>query len=517
MELKSGTKLNNRYEILEVLGQGGFACTYKAIDHLVNRYVAIKASESSLSHEAKILKALHNVPHISHIYDTFSENGMHFIVMRLVTGTSLTTYQKENGGTIPIQQLKQMLPSVLITLDQMHDHGIIHRDISPGNFILSEENTLYLIDFGAATGIRESALKNLLTFNHKGFDAPEHLKSDAQGAWTDVYSLCATIVYLLTGEGVALPADRTTFDPVPAMLTRCSLTNGMQNALIKGLSIDPMKRYRTIHDFANDFYGRDLQASSLEKAYSVHYHARTDIGTRPVNQDNFMVDMLFAYAGEDCEIKGYIDCNPDELHAVALADGVASSCHGELASKAAIQAVSHFMEAFRYSDELPQNLLEAFLDQVNEKILFLSTKLGKTASTLTVFLWKNDQFYLANIGDSPIYRLSHGKLTCLSTAHTVANVKIAKGEPVTAKDLHTLTSYLGKSNIAGSQMASLRTGTIEKGDIFLICSDGISEVLTDDEKKKYMKKDGDKTIRTIFQHAFKRPGVDNCTAIILKY
>ncbi len=517
MELKNGTRLKNRYEIIGVLGQGGFACTYKAMDHLVNRYVAIKASENNLQHEAKILKALYNVPHISHIYDSFSENGINFIVMRLINGKSLTDYQKENGGTIPISELKQLLPSVLITLDQMHDHGIIHRDISPGNFILAEENTLYLIDFGAATALKESTLKNIFNFNHKGLNAPEHLDTAAQGPWTDVFSLCATIVYLLTGEGIALPKDRMVYDPVPGFLTRCSLPTKMQNALIKGLSLDPAKRYQTIHAFANDFYGRDLQVSSLDATYSVHYHARTDIGTRNVNQDNFMIDMLFAYAGEDCEIKGYIDCSTDELHAVALADGVASANHSELASKAAIQAVSHFIDYYRYNEDLPQNLLDDFLDQVNEKIIFLGSKLGKTASTLSVFLWKNNRFFAANIGDSPIYRLSNGKLTRLSTAHTVANDKLAKGEMVTAKDLHALTSYLGKENVAGSQMASIRSGTIEKGDIFLICSDGISEVLTDDEKKKYMKKDGDKTIRTIFKHANKKPNVDNCTAIILKF
>ena len=71
MEIKKGTRLKNRYEITELLGQGGFGSTYKAIDHLLNRFVAIKCSDSSLLHEAKILKALDNVPNISHRYDYF--------------------------------------------------------------------------------------------------------------------------------------------------------------------------------------------------------------------------------------------------------------------------------------------------------------------------------------------------------------------------------------------------------------------------------------------------------------
>lgn len=517
MELKPGDRLKNRYEIVSTLGQGGFGCTYKAIDHLVNRFVAIKASENNLSHEAKILKALHNVPHISHIYDSFSENNLHFIVMRLITGKSLTAYKKENGDILPIDLLKKILPSALITLEQMHDRGIIHRDICPGNFIIDEDDTLHLIDFGAATAIKESSLRNLLTFNHKGLDAPEHLNATAQGPWTDVFSLCATLVFLLTKEGIPLPEDRVKYDPIPGMLLKCSLNQKVQNALIKGLSLDSSRRYQNIHDFAYDFYGRELQTSSLEKAYSVHYHAKTDIGTRAVNQDNFMVDQYFAYAGEDCELKGYIDCTEDELHVVALADGVASSHHGELASKAAIQAVSHFIDYYHFSQDLPENLLEDFLNQTNEKIIFLGSKLGKTASTLSIFLWKNNTFWVSNIGDSPIYRLQNGKLTCLTTAHTMANAKLAKGEQVSIKDLHTLTNYLGKENTAGSQMASLRTGAIEKGDIFLICSDGVSEVLTDIDKKKYMKKDGDKAMRAIFHRVHKHVNSDNCTAIILKF
>lgn len=517
LNLKKGTRLKNRYEIISLIGEGGFGATYKAIDNLINRFVAIKVSKSNLSHEAHILKELKNVPHISHIYDYFVENQKHFIVMRLITGTSLSKYQKDNGGTLPSALIKQILPSALITLDQMHKCGIIHRDISPGNFILTEDNTLYLIDFGTATSLKHSSLVNHLMFRHKGFDTPENNDLNSQGPWTDVYSLCSTVYYLLTGEGVPLAEDRLKYDPVPGVLMKASLSNKMQNAMIRGLSTDINKRYKSIHDFSNDFFGKDTNNDLGNDSYSVHYHARTDIGDRPVNQDNFMVDTLFSYAGEDCEIKGYIDCHKDDLHVVALADGVASSNHGELASKAAIQAVSHFIDAFKYSDGLPQNLLEEFLTQLNEKIITLGKKVGKTASTITIFLWKNNEYCITNIGDSPVYMLSGKQLTCLSAAHTIAKEKIAKGEIVSAKDLHSITRYLGKENTAGSDMASMKTGTISKGDIFLICSDGIANATTDLEKQKYMKKDGYKAIQAFFKHAHKHPNMDNSTAIILKF
>lgn len=517
MELAKGTRLKNRYEIVSVIGRGGFGCTYKALDHLLNRFVAIKSSENSLSHEAKILKALENVPHISHIYDYFIENKIYFIVMRYIEGKTLSAYMEECGGRIDVDFIKRYLPSVIIALDQMHERGIIHRDISPGNLIIVDEETLYLIDFGAATAIKDSALKNRFTFAHKGLDSPEHLDVKSQGAWTDIYSLCSTITYLITGEGLPSYEDRLIYDPLSGILVKMPINGKMQNALLKGLAVDPAKRYQSVKAFSEGFLGVENQKNAMEKSYSVHFHARTDIGKRPVNQDNYMVDMLFAYAGEDCEIKGNIDCEENEIHVVAVADGVAGSEHGELASKAAIQAVSHFIDYYRYDEGLLQNLIEEFLNQLNEKILILSKKIGKTATTISIFAWRNNEFCVANIGDSPVYRLQGRKLTCLSKIQTVAKDKISKGIMPESKDLHSLSSYLGKSNISGESMAYIANGRIEAGDIYMICSDGISGISSEGQKIRWMKQDGDKAIKSIFKHAHKYENMDNCTAIILKF
>lgn len=516
MEIKCGTILKNRYEIIAKIGEGGFGNTYKAVDCLVNRIVAIKCSKRSLEHEANILKAINNVPHISHIYDYFVIDKCHFIVMRLIVGDSLTGFREAKGGKLSVSEIRQMLPSVIITLDQIHNMGIIHRDISPGNFILTEDEVLYLIDFGAATSTREAKLKNNLIFRHVGLDSPEHSDISKQGPWTDIYSLCSTIVYLLTGEGIPTAMDRLNYDPVPSMLIRLGLSSKMQNALIKGLSLDAKFRYDAVIDFAKDFLGEERQSKMAEQ-YSVHYHAKTHIGTRDVNQDNFMIDTLFAYAGEDCEIKGYIECESDEYHVVAIADGVASAMHAELASKATIQAVSHFIENHKYNEELAEKLMEDLIDQINEKIVVLSKSIGKTASTIAIMLWKNERFCVANIGDSPIYQLCGNKLSCLSGEHTEAREKINQGKAVSKRDFHTLSRYLGKHSVAGSQMASIKTGHISKGDIFLICSDGVSGSLSEIQKIRYMRKDGDKAMKKIFEKCRKNPKMDNCTAIILKF
>lgn len=516
-ELHKGTLLKGRYEILATLGQGGFGTVYKAIDRLLSRFVAVKSSTVSLHKESKLLKELKNVPYISHIYDYFQEENNDYIVMRYLEGVSLSDYHKEHNMKISIKELRPMLTSLCMSLSQMHQIGIIHRDISPGNLMLTEDGSLYLIDFGTATSITNSHLKNILSFSHKGLDAPERTDELLIGPGTDIYSLCATIIYLISGEGIPAYEERLKYDPIPTLLPRLSLSGKQQNALLKGLHIDVSKRYQNVSDFLQDFEVNDNVYGDSDINYTVSYSAKTDVGKRSVNQDNFMIDNFFYYAGEDCQIEGTFPSSSSHIHIVAIADGVSTSCYGELASKAAIQAVSHFIDAFRYSDTLPERLLEDLLDQLNEKIITLGTKIGKTATTISILMWKNNHYYMANIGDSPVYLFRKGKLTQLSIPHTIAQEKANNPASIIPSDFHAITKYLGKKKTAGSQMASYTSGTLEADDTFFLCSDGISSFANKSIFKKCIKKGGTKALSTLWKYAAKSPTQDNCSAIILNF
>lgn len=107
------------------------------------------------------------------------------------------------------------------------------------------------------------------------------------------------------------------------------------------------------------------ELQSAPANWGITYEARTDIGTRKVNQDNLMVDGLFYYEGTDFRRNGTIDCRSDEIHMAAVCDGVGGSNHGELASRAVIQALRHFLEHYGTSEALPERLIEGLLDQVN--------------------------------------------------------------------------------------------------------------------------------------------------------
>lgn len=518
--LPEGTVLKNRYRLISVLGTGGFGVTYRAVDQLLNRYVAVKgcAYPEALRHEAGILEAAKDVPYIARLRDSFAEDGTEYIVLNLIQGQSLTEYAAKRGGRLPAAEVLSLLQYTFDTLAQLHGMGIIHRDISPGNLMLSGDNVLYLIDFGSATAFGgQDALQNRQVFRHKGLEAPEHSQADRQGPWTDIFSLCATIVYLLTGEGIAEAADRLLFDSLPQLLMRSGLSSRQQNALLRGLNPEISRRFADVGELRGELYGETPTAERLPGERRVFCHAATFTGSRPVNQDNFLVDAVFYYKGEDCSQSGTLDCRPQEIHVAAVCDGVGGSSHGELAAKTAIQAILHFAEARHEREALPDRLLEELLDQVNEKVLQLGERIGRTATTLALFLWWGSRYYAVNIGDSPIYILRRGRLERLSTPHTKAALRIMLQKPVQKADYNTLTQYLGKSGVSGSQMAAWRYGKLQKGDTFLLCSDGVSRRLGERGIKRALSRGEGKAVPAMLKSIRKSETNDNCTAVVLKF
>ncbi|MDO4976956.1 MAG: protein phosphatase 2C domain-containing protein [Eubacteriales bacterium] len=507
--------LNNRYELLEELGRGGFAVTYKGIDHLTNRFVSIKKSDYSLALEAKIMTHLKDVPYISHIYDYFREDGNDYLVKRYISGYTLSEL-KSFGSSINRSHIESWLDSICLILDHMHRLGIIHRDISPGNLIVSGE-TLYLIDFGAATSYKNKKLRNRNVYKHEGLDSPEYANFEEQGPWTDIYSLASTILYLLTGEGIPTAENRKKYDTVTELLLKSNLTKKQQNAMIRALKLSITERYQSVVEFTNDMLSVIPDSQNAMNIKKVDYLAKTSTESKNVNQDNFMVDQQFRFADHDCNIQGEILCQGQEIHVVAVADGVSSTHNSELASMAISQAISHFVRQYRYSNVYPQLLLEDLLDHMNEKIISLGRKIGMTASTVAIFLWKGDTYYTASIGDSRIYFFHKNKMKLLTSAQTVANQKIRNGEMAVYADYNTLLFYLGKKDVIGSQMAQYSTGKISEGDTVLLCTDGIAKRVPNEKLESILKKKSDKIFDTMWKYSKKNKNVDNCTAIVLKF
>ena len=543
-ELPKGKKLNERYVIEDVIGSGGFGITYSAFDTLLNKLVAIKefyvhkfmtrdvaescdvaylpdyegiidACREDFMREIGIMKELKDVPYITAYRDSFSENNTEYIVMNLLRGQSLIQIKKKHGGVLSASDLFCSIDNVLMALERIHELGFVHRDVSPGNLFLSEDDNLYLIDFGTATSTNpESELRNSKYFEHRGFNSPEYRDVNMQGAWTDIYSLCATVVYLLTGNVIPSVLERTHYDEVPQLLACKVLTPKQQSALRKGLNIDIENRYQSARELRNDLCS-DVDYDYKSK--NITYASVINVGTRSINQDNLMMDGEFYYEGTDFARNGIITCEKDELHMIAVCDGVSRASSSELASRAVAQAMRHFIRQNRTNEIFPERLIDELMDQTNEKVISLGKKIGKTGSTLSFLLWKNNQYYAVNIGDSPIYLLRKNKLIRLSTPHIMSEKKIMEGKEVNLKDYHTLVNYLGKENVSGSHMASYRNGHIHDGDRFIVCTDGITGKIDGDKLKKYLKKDPDKAIATMDRIIKKKTDNDNYSAIIVKF
>ena len=189
--LPIGTLLQGRYKIEKVRGKGGFGITYCAMDLKMHARVAIKAcvreqeqAARRVQNEATIMGPLRGLDSIVIVVDYFMENSVYYIVMEYIHGTTVKKYIQENGTMKGDEVLERMRP-VLQAMEQIHKKGIIHRDISPNNLMITKDHKLKLIDFGEAikveSGSEHSVLKNA------GYSAIEQSSPQGElGPWTDI-------------------------------------------------------------------------------------------------------------------------------------------------------------------------------------------------------------------------------------------------------------------------------------------------------------------------------------------
>jgi serine/threonine protein kinase len=235
-----------RYEILEVLGQGGFGITYRARDTQLGREVAIKEylppslairqdgasvlprstgvaddfwwGRERFMAEGRTLATLHDVPAIVQVFDFVEANGTSYMVMELVRGRTLDRRVREDGPLAP-HEIDRILAPLLDGLRRVHAAGFLHRDVKPGNVLLGESGLPKLIDFGAArlaVAGRSSTMTAIFT---PGYAAPEQLASSGQGPWTDIYGLAATLHHAITGKAPPNAFDRLLTDTYVPLAT----------------------------------------------------------------------------------------------------------------------------------------------------------------------------------------------------------------------------------------------------------------------------------------------------------
>ena len=292
--LRPGMCLRDRYVLGRVLGEGSFGIIYIAWDCLLDTVVAIKEyfpaslvsrhiseededtnvyiyekresqkyQESLKKYlgEAKSLSAYYDLDGIVSVRDFFYANNTAYIVMGYVDGISVKEYVEKNGP-IEGEKFLRMLEPVIQSLAKVHQTGVLHRDISPDNMLLTRDEKLVLIDFGAARKENINMTRSMTVVFKRGFSPEEQYRTRGQqGAWTDVYALCATAYYALTGKAPDESIQRVLEDDMPSLteMTDVDLPMQQKRAFMKGMTVDFHHRYQTMDELYQGLYqqGRD--------------------------------------------------------------------------------------------------------------------------------------------------------------------------------------------------------------------------------------------------------------------
>ncbi|MCD7735604.1 MAG: Stk1 family PASTA domain-containing Ser/Thr kinase [Lachnospiraceae bacterium] len=205
--LSAGMFIQNRYEIISRIGSGGMADVYKARDHKLNRFVAVKVLKKEFR-EDKVFISKFRVEaqsaaglahgNIVNIYDVGEEAGINYIVMELVEGITLKQYIADKGR-LSVREATSIALQISAGLEAAHNNGIIHRDVKPQNIMISTDGKVKVADFGIA----RASSANTVTSNVMGsvhYSSPEQARGGYSDEKSDIYSLGITMYEMLTGH-----------------------------------------------------------------------------------------------------------------------------------------------------------------------------------------------------------------------------------------------------------------------------------------------------------------------------
>lgn len=282
--LPTGLVLNGKYQIEKVIGEGDFGITYLCCNTMNSMKVAVKEyypiqlvkrdmtgrsnSVMVLSNqymatyskgvkrfvrEAKAISSVGNVSGIAAVRDIFYENNTAYMVMDYVEGVKLSQYLTR--GRIGVDVCLQLFMPVISALGMIHKQGVLHRDINPDNFIITADNRLVLVDFGAARVMDISDEQALVRILKPGFAPIEEYRAQgAQGPWTDIYSLCATILYAISGIVPDLASVREDGDVLFEKINNLNLQKDISRILKKGLSTNADNRFESMEELYGCLY-----------------------------------------------------------------------------------------------------------------------------------------------------------------------------------------------------------------------------------------------------------------------
>ena len=282
-----GRILDDRYEIIELIGSGGMANVYKALCHRLNRYDAVKIMRDETAANTELRRrfcaesqavAMLSHPNIVSVYDVSHSDNVEYIVMELIEGITLKQYLQKKSVLEPAEVLDFTI-QIAKALEHAHSKGIIHRDIKPQNIMLLKDGMIKVADFGIASLESDIEENNGEAVGSVHYIAPEQARGQAPDARSDIYSLGIVMYEMLTGKlpyigasDVEVAVKHMNTDPVSPRELVPDIPEELERICLKAMNSDMDKRYQTASELLADleqYKAQSLAAHVLEDSEAV--------------------------------------------------------------------------------------------------------------------------------------------------------------------------------------------------------------------------------------------------------
>src|SRR5579871_3344744 len=279
----AGRLFSNRYEVVRELAQGGMAEVYLARDQLLDRPVALKALFPEYAREPSFVERFRreaqaaanlNHPNIVAIYDWGQEAGTYFIVMEYVEGRSLRDLIRSEAPVDPGQSA-EIAAEIAAALGFAHRGGVVHRDVKPGNVLLTRTGNVKVTDFGIArAGTSDGLTQTGSVMGTATYFSPEQAQGQSVDGRSDVYALGVVLYEMVTGVApftgdspVSVAYKHVREEPVPPTQRNPEVPHDLEQIIMTALAKDPDQRYQTADDMRADLLrfrrGRPIAATPL--------------------------------------------------------------------------------------------------------------------------------------------------------------------------------------------------------------------------------------------------------------